>query len=773
MHRQFQIETLLVDARPFQDDNYRYRGVGQHSSSLLRAIREHEWPRRRPSIVAMVDHRLSPMHDVHVALFDDCINGVRPHLHTGTSFLSLSPMTHDPLWTAALLTDPNVYRVALFYDLIPLEFPDRYLRSSTLRSDYLVSIAWLRFFDAYACISQHSADALTTAARVDASKVFVSGVALRPELEPSSNPALSWSQREFVLVASGGDPRKNPECALRAHAGLKGEVARRLSLKIFGNHHHSVRDELRRVYAQAGGDPLRVEFFGHLSDDALKDLYRRALVTVIPSVSEGFSIPIIESSAAGTPALVSNVGAHAELVKDPGLRFDPHSPDELRSILQTAATSEATWQAARKQQATLWSTYSTEQVGRRFIQGLFGRKPAPAAAYVRKRPRPRIALLSPMPPAKSGVADYSAATLSPLANYAELYLFTDSSDVLPNTAFRSRASVKSASLALRGFDRVVSVIGNSDHHTSIVDYLLEFGGSAIAHDARMIGFYMGVYGEDRALRVARQEVPGCSINDVRGWLHNQSKLPALFLSEIAKAAAPLIVHSRTTAAEILRQYGVAPKVLPFAQYRPISSDKLKRHSRAVARRRLGYSERDIIICSFGFVSDDKAPDEILWATRLLVDWGLSARLVYCGVAFPSTHDRLRVLATDLGLLSHVHFFEQSVPETTYVDHLLAVDVGIQLRTYRMGGLSGGLGDCIAAALPTVANDHLAAAMEAPSFVRRVPDDLSPVLVAEAILDIVQSNNHRERPLEVAFEERRKRSAEAYAKQLLQILDLSD
>ena len=59
-------------------------------------------------------------------------------------------------------------------------------------------------------------------------------------------------------------------------------------------------------------------------------------------------------------------------------------------------------------------------------------------------------------------------------------------------------------------------------------------------------------------------------------------------------------------------------------------------------------------------------------------------------------------------------------------------------------LSGGLLDCIAAGLPTVANAHLREAMESPDFVRSVPDGLSPILIAEALMTIISDPGARAR-----------------------------
>jgi glycosyltransferase involved in cell wall biosynthesis len=94
------------------------------------------------------------------------------------------------------------------------------------------------------------------------------------------------------------------------------------------------------------------------------------------------------------------------------------------------------------------------------------------------------------------------------------------------------------------------------------------------------------------------------------------------------------------------------------------------------------------------------------------------------------------LAARIGLGGHVIFTADYVNDTTYRDFLLAADVAIQLRPHGFGGVSGALLDCIAAGLPTVANDDLASAMEAPAYVRRIPDQISPVLIAEAVADVI-------------------------------------
>ena len=98
-------------------------------------------------------------------------------------------------------------------------------------------------------------------------------------------------------------------------------------------------------------------------------------------------------------------------------------------------------------------------------------------------------------------------------------------------------------------------------------------------------------------------------------------------------------------------------------------------------------------------------------------------------------------------------------------------MAVQLGTHPFSGPSGPMMDCIAASLPTIANDHVACTVGAPAFVRRVPDALSPVLVAEAALDIVSSGQHWARPVEEARAFADAHSPDLYARAMMEALGL--
>jgi glycosyltransferase involved in cell wall biosynthesis len=91
----------------------------------------------------------------------------------------------------------------------------------------------------------------------------------------------------------------------------------------------------------------RVHFAGFVPDENLAALYSDALATILPSLSEGFGLPALESLACGTPVLTTAMSATAEVVGEAGLTFNPHDPAAIAGQIYRAATETATWMRLR------------------------------------------------------------------------------------------------------------------------------------------------------------------------------------------------------------------------------------------------------------------------------------------------------------------------------------------------------------------------------------------------------------------------------------------
>jgi glycosyltransferase involved in cell wall biosynthesis len=68
------------------------------------------------------------------------------------------------------------------------------------------------------------------------------------------------------------------------------------------------------IEALGAGDWITLA--GHVSDEELRDLYRRAWVVTSHSLREGWGMSITEAAACGTPAVVVDIAGHRDAVLD-------------------------------------------------------------------------------------------------------------------------------------------------------------------------------------------------------------------------------------------------------------------------------------------------------------------------------------------------------------------------------------------------------------------------------------------------------------------------
>jgi len=172
----------------------------------------------------------------------------------------------------------------------------------------------MRRADVVVAISQYVADDLI-ARHGDR---YVSKVRVIPNavsfdrLEPGAAPDAVPRDREIVLCVSGGYRHKNLETLVRAFA----EVAARRPdshLVVVGQ----APELLLGARAGAGVDGLvrelaltdRVTVLGYVTDAELGALYRTASVLAMPSLFEGFGLPVVEALGLGVPVVSTRAGS--------------------------------------------------------------------------------------------------------------------------------------------------------------------------------------------------------------------------------------------------------------------------------------------------------------------------------------------------------------------------------------------------------------------------------------------------------------------------------
>ncbi|PZU07036.1 glycosyltransferase family 1 protein [Sphingomonas sp.] len=78
-----------------------------------------------------------------------------------------------------------------------------------------------------------------------------------------------------------------------------------------------------------------------IDDPTLAALYRDALCLVVPSLYEGFCLPLLEAQRFGCPTVFSERSATGEVGGEGGIPFDPTDVDALEAILRRVAADPA------------------------------------------------------------------------------------------------------------------------------------------------------------------------------------------------------------------------------------------------------------------------------------------------------------------------------------------------------------------------------------------------------------------------------------------------
>jgi glycosyltransferase involved in cell wall biosynthesis len=138
-------------------------------------------------------------------------------------------------------------------------------------------------------------------------------------------------EKPYVLFVGTLEPRKNLQLLLEAFAGLVRDGAIQESLVIVGAEGWGELN-LAKVVKSLGVEE-RVSILGYVSDDHLSSLYMGARCLVMPSLYEGFGLPVLEAISFGVPVIVSDAGSLPEVAGDAGLIVDPNSRHSMAQAM--------------------------------------------------------------------------------------------------------------------------------------------------------------------------------------------------------------------------------------------------------------------------------------------------------------------------------------------------------------------------------------------------------------------------------------------------------
>jgi glycosyltransferase involved in cell wall biosynthesis len=218
-------------------------------------------------------------------------------------------------------------------------------------------------------ISAHSAKDIVELYGVPRERIVIVSPAVGPEFYPVVDPAVQASikarygiRREaFVLSGGGTEPRKNIASLIEAfdHATRLRE---KLNLVVVGGMERGA-EAIREVIRRARLDEAII-FPGHVPLEDLRVLYSACSLFVLPSLYEGFGMPVLEAMACGAPVVSSNASSLPEVAGDAALLVDPRNPEAWAQAMTRVFEDANLRDDLRRRGALRIKAFSWEQSAR-------------------------------------------------------------------------------------------------------------------------------------------------------------------------------------------------------------------------------------------------------------------------------------------------------------------------------------------------------------------------------------------------------------------------
>ncbi|MBL4606535.1 MAG: glycosyltransferase [Pseudomonadales bacterium] len=777
---------ILIDLQGAQGVN-KHRGIGRYALSITHAIvrncKKHEvlialngsFPETIDSIRASFAGIL-PRENIRVWY----TAGPTQHQHTNNNYCRKSAELVREAFLASLKPDivlltsmfeglndnavtsigklSNNIRVAtILYDLIPFIYRTPYLENKTVESWYENKLDHLRRSNLFLSISESAREEGIHYLGLPEDIV----VNISTGADPQFQPVIITNEKEirgrynlkrpYVMYTGGIDHRKNIEGLIRAYSKLPITLRSQHQLAIICSIQESEKKRLLNLAKQHQLTQEEIVLTGFVPEDDLLALYRLCKLFVFPSWHEGFGLPALEAMSCGKAVIGANTSSIPEVIGRQDALFDPKCDESItKRLAQVLTNNEFRIELEQHglEQAKKFSWDRTAKKAIIALEKLHGELQKKYSEKVFPIRRPKLAYVSPLPPVRSGISDYSAELLPQLSRHYDIDVIITQNAVSDpwinaNCIIRDITWFKNHA---DHYERVLYHFGNSHFHQHMFNLLDQIPGVVVLHD-----FFLSSV-------IAHMDFCGLTLN---GWTNElylahgykalQERYHAQDFSEtiwkypanlsVLRGAKGIIVHSEGTRKMAASWYESSQfdhwAVIPLLRTPPAVNDS------AAARQALGLHSSDFVICSFGLLGRTKLNHRLLeaWlASELAKD--RKCILVFVGENEEGEYGEELLEAIQRSGLSKQIRITGWTDTDSFRHYLASADIGVQLRTLSRGETSAAVLDCMNYAIPTILNANGSLADIPDDVVLKLPDSFSNTQLVEAIESLRRDACHR-------------------------------
>lgn len=689
---------------------------------------------------------------------EDFLRSLRPDIVHVSSFF-------EGFIDDSVTSIPNVpedfIAVVTLYDLIPLVNQDIYLSDQQMRDWYFGKLDELKRADLLLGISAHTCKEAVQHLGFPAERLINISAAVDPAFAPGS-PGLQETTElrgrfgltaDFVMYTGGIDHRKNVDALIAAYARLPDALRQGRQLVIVCSVSLEQRDHLIGVGAKAGLAAGELVLTGYVRSSDLVRLYQLCELFVFPSWHEGFGLPVLEAMACGAAVIGADTSSIPEVIGRQDALFDPHSVEaitaKLAQMLQDPdLRAELAAYGVLRSKGFGWDRCA--RVALDAMRALHRKRASDRSIDATlSQPLRRLAFVSPLPPERSGIADYSAELLPALARYYQIEVVTDQTEITDpwisqHTPVRS---VEWFRTHADDYDRVLYHFGNSPFHGHMFELLARIPGTVVLHDFYLSGVASHLEWAGKIPRFWTRSLYGS--HGYRALIaREQAEDSNRVLEEypcnadVLEHADGIIVHSRFSTGLADDWYGAGTStdwsVIPLLRAIPQVIE-----TRETARELLGLDSEEMLVCCFGILSPSKLNHVILdaWLALPAIS-ACKARLVFVGASHDARYDAELKATIAQRSEGHTVTITDYVDQATYRRYLAAADIGIQLRSSSRGETSAAVLDCMASAIPTIVNAHGSMAEIPADVVLQLPDHVTSPILSDALANLLVDAGRR-------------------------------